>query len=91
MSRRQELHEQWAIFWCSLLGPLPSGLIPAEKAGPFLRELAARKHVFPDGTRRRPSRATLWRKWKQFRERGIDGFRRRRRRWTTPCCKRIAS
>ncbi len=79
MSRRQEHHEQWAVFWCSLLGPLLSGVIPDEEAGPFLRELADSEHDFPDGTRRKPSRATLWRKWKQYREQGFDGLLRRRR------------
>ncbi len=80
MSRRQERHEQWAVFWCSLLGPLLSGVIPAEEAGPFLRELADSEHDFPDGTRRKPSRATLWRKWKQYREQGFEGLLRRRRK-----------
>ena len=80
MSRRQERHEQWAIFWCSLLGPLLSGVIPAEEAGPFLRELADSEHDFPDGTRRKPSRATLWRKWKQYREQGFEGLLRRGRK-----------
>lgn len=61
MSRRQERHEQWAVFWCSLLGPLLSGVIPAEEAGPFLRELVQSECDFPDGTRGKPSRATLWR------------------------------
>lgn len=79
MSSRQDRHEQWAVFWCSLLGPLLYGDIPAEEAGPFLRQLAQTECEFPDGKRRKPSRATLWRKWKQFREKGLDGLMRRRR------------
>ena len=79
MSSRQDRHEQWAIFWCSLLGPLLSGVIPAEEAGPFLRQLSQTEHDFPDGTRRKPSRATLWRKWKLYREQGFEGLIRRRR------------
>ena len=80
MSRRQDRHEQLAVFWCSLLGPLFSGLIPAEEAGPFLRELAETEYDFPDVTRHKPSRATLWRKWKQYREGGFEGLLRRRRK-----------
>jgi hypothetical protein len=80
MSSRQDRHEQWAVFWCSLLGPLLSGVIPAEEAGPFLRQLSQTEHNFPDGTRRKPSRATLWRKWKLYREQGFDGLIRRRRK-----------
>jgi transposase InsO family protein len=80
MSNRQDRHEQWAVFWCSLLGPLLSGVIPAEEAGPFLRQLSQTEHDFPDGTRRKPSRATLWRKWKLYREQGFEGLIRRRRK-----------
>ena len=37
--------------------------------------------MFPDGQRRRPSRATLWRKWKQYRNGGFEAlFRKRRKR-----------
>jgi transposase InsO family protein len=79
MSSRQDRHEQWAVVWCSLLGPLLSGVIPAEEAGAFLRELSQTEEDFPDGTRRKPSRATLWRKWKLYREQGFDGLIRRRR------------
>jgi len=60
MSDRQE---RWAVFWCSLLSPLLYGEIPPEEAGRFLEQLASCEQVFPDGQRRRPSRATLWRKW----------------------------
>ena len=80
MSDRQDRHEQWAVFWCSLLGPLFSGLVPPEEAGGFLRELAETECDFPDGTRHKPSRATLWRKWKLYREQGFEGLLRRRRK-----------
>ena len=80
MSSRRERHEQWAIFWCSLLGPLLYGELPAAEAGRFLRELSQTECEFPDGQRRRPARATLWRKWKQYREGGLDALMRRRRK-----------
>jgi transposase len=71
--------EQWAVFWCSLLGPLLYGEVPPEEAGRFLNQLAASEHVFPDGQRRRPSRATVWRKWKQYRDGGFEALFRKRR------------
>jgi transposase InsO family protein len=71
--------EQWAVFWCSLLGPLLYGEVPPEEAGRFLNQLAASEHVFPDGQRRRPSRATVWRKWKQYRDGGFEALFRQRR------------
>ncbi len=71
--------EQWAVFWCSLLGPLLYGEVPPEEAGRFLNQLAATEHVFPDGQRRRPSRATVWRKWKQYRDGGFEALFRKRR------------
>jgi putative transposase len=76
MSDRQE---RWAVFWCSLLSPLLYGEIPPEEAGPFLRQLASQEHVFPDGRRRKPSRATLWRKWKRYRDGGFEALFRKRR------------
>jgi putative transposase len=72
--------EQWAVFWCSLLSPLLYGEIPPEEAGRFIDQLASCEHVFPDGQRRRPSRATLWRKWKKYRDGGFEALFRKRRR-----------
>ncbi len=74
-----EREERWAVFWCSLLSPLLYGEIPPEEAGRFLDELASCEQVFPDGRRRRPSRATLWRKWKKYRDGGFEALFRRRR------------
>ena len=77
MSDRQE---QWAVFWCSLLSPLLYGEVSPQEAGRFLNELAACEQVFPDGQRRRPSRATLWRKWKKYRAGGFEALFRKRRK-----------
>jgi transposase InsO family protein len=71
--------EQWAIFWCSLLSPLLYGEIPPEEAGRLIAQLASCEHLFPDGQRRRPSRATLWRKWKKYRDGGFEGLFRKHR------------
>jgi len=67
------------VFWCSLLAPLLYGEIPAKEAGPFLRQLTETECEFPDGKRRKPTRATLWRKWKQYRDGGFEGLFRKRR------------
>jgi transposase InsO family protein len=79
MSDSHDRHQQWAVFWCSLLGPLIYGEIPPEEAGRFLRELTETDHLFPDGQRRKPSRATLWRKWKKYREGGLEALFPKRR------------
>jgi len=71
--------EQWAVFWCSLLSPLLYGEISSEESGGFLRQLASTEQVFPDGRRGKPSRATLWRKWKRYRDGGFEALFRKRR------------
>ena len=71
--------EHWAVFWCSLLSPLLYGEIPPEEVGRFIDQLASVEQVFPDGQRRRPSRATLWRKWKKYRDGGFEALFRKRR------------
>jgi putative transposase len=71
--------EHWAVFWCSLLSPLLYGEIPPEEAGRFIDQLASTDQVFPDGRRGRPSRATLWRKWKKYRDGGFEALFRKRR------------
>ena len=72
--------EQWAVFWCSLLSPLHYGEIPPPEADRFINQLASTEMVFPDGQRRRPSRATLWRKWKRYRDGGFEALFRKRRK-----------
>jgi putative transposase len=79
MSNQHDRHEQWAVFWCSLLGPLIYGEIPPEEAGRFLRELAQSEHLFPDGRRRKASRATLWRKWRTYQQGGLEALFPKRR------------
>ena len=66
--------ERLPIFWCSLLRPLIYGEIPPQEAGRFLSQLASAEYTFPDGRRRRPSRATLWRKWKRYRNGGFQAL-----------------
>jgi len=79
MASRADRHQQWAIFWCSLLQPLLCGEIPPQEAADFVRELSETERLFPDGQLKKPSRATLYRKWKQFRDGGFDALLRQRR------------
>jgi len=79
MFQREDRHEREAIFWCSLLQPLLCGEIPPPETAQFLRELAETEHLFPDGKKKKPSRATLWRKWKLLREGGFEALLRKRR------------
>jgi putative transposase len=72
--------ERWAVFWCSLLSPLLYGEIAPQEAGRFIDQLAGTEQVFPDGQCRRPSRATLWRKWKRYRDGGFEALFRKRRK-----------
>jgi transposase InsO family protein len=79
MPHRSDRHEQEAVFWCSLLQPLILEEVPRQEAGPFLRQLAQTEQLFPNGQRKKPSLATLWRKWKLVREGGFEALLRRRR------------
>jgi transposase InsO family protein len=79
MTNRVDRHEQWAVFWCSLLQPLLCGEIPPQEAGRFLRELAETEQLFPNGQRGKPKRATLWRKWKLWRDGGFEALLRKPR------------
>jgi transposase InsO family protein len=79
MSHLSDRHEQEAVFWCSLLEPLILEEVPRDEAAAFLRQLAQTEQLFPNGGRKKPSRATLWRKWKLVREGGFDALLRQRR------------
>jgi len=53
--------EKWAIFWCDLLKPLIYGEIDKEATNRFLKDLAEKPMLFPDGEIRKPSVSTLYR------------------------------
>jgi transposase len=71
--------EQWPVFWCWLLRPLLNGDVAPGGIGSFLSDLASTTFVFPDGRRGKPSRATLWRKWTQYRDGGFEALFRKQR------------
>ncbi len=79
MTDKHDRQEEWAVFWCNLMSPLLYGEIPPEEAGDFLRQLADTEEFFPDGDWKKPSRATLWRKWKQYRDGGFKALFRKPR------------
>lgn len=71
--------DDWAVFWCSLLGPILLDEITAGERKRYLLELSQKEVLLPTGKRKRISYSTLRRKVRQFRERKIDGLRRRPR------------
>lgn len=41
--------EKWAIFWCDLISPIIFGEIKKGEISKFLKEIAEKEVVFPDG------------------------------------------
>jgi putative transposase len=70
---------EWAVFWCSLLQPLLFGEIDPRETGRFLRGLASREVLFPNGVRKKPSLRTLRRKLRTYRTKGFDALARKPR------------
>ncbi|MBI4606030.1 MAG: DDE-type integrase/transposase/recombinase [Planctomycetes bacterium] len=71
--------EEWALFWCTLLHPALFGEVSPEETQGFLKKLASEDHIFPDGTRRKPSVSTLRRKLRTYQKEGFEALARRRR------------
>ena len=71
--------DDWAVFWCSLLGPILLDDVPVGDRRRFLKELSQREVSLPNGRRKRLSLSTLRRKVRQFRQQKISGLRRKPR------------
>jgi len=71
--------EAWAVFWCSLLGPLSTDEVPADQRGEYFRKLSQEERLLPNGRRKRISVRTLRRQWRRLRLQGVQGLFRRRR------------
>jgi transposase InsO family protein len=71
--------DDWAVFWCSLLGPILLDEISEGERRAYLQELSQQEVLLPSGQRKRISYSTLRRKVRSFRQQRIDGLRRRRR------------
>ena len=75
----KEKEEKWALFWCDLLKPIIYGDIEQEQINQYLKGLAQKEVIFPDGTLRRPSVSTLRRKLNLYKEAGFNALARKRR------------
>lgn len=71
--------DDWAVFWCSLLGPILLEEVTAGDRRAYLKQLSRQEVTLPGGRRKRLSYSTLRRKVRQFRQRKIAGLPRRRR------------
>jgi transposase InsO family protein len=72
-------NEDWAVFWCSLLGPVLLGEIPEHQRERYFHQLHQEERLLPNGRRRRVSVRTLRRQWRRLKEEGVPGAYRRRR------------
>ena len=72
--------EKWAIFWCDLLSPVIYEQIEPESTNRFLKQLADKQILFPDGRIGKPSLKTLRRKLNRYRQGGFDALARKKRR-----------
>jgi hypothetical protein len=71
--------EDWAVFWCALLGPLQLGEIPTRQREAYFREQSRQERLLPNGRRKCISVRTLRRQWKRLRDGGVPAVYRRRR------------
>jgi transposase InsO family protein len=71
--------EKWAVFWCGLLHPILFEEIDASETNQYLKRLAQREVVFPDGRQGKPSLSTLRRKLNRYRRQGFAALARRPR------------
>jgi len=71
--------EDWAVFWCALLGPLQLGEIPTRQREAYFRELSRQERLLPNGRRKCIPVRTLRRQWKRLRDGGVAAVYRRRR------------
>jgi len=72
--------DDWAVFWCSLLGPILLEEVQPGERRRFLKELSRKEVLLPGGKRKRISLSTLRRKVRQFRQQKIAGLRRQPRK-----------
>ena len=75
----KQTEDDWAVFWCSLLGEILLDEVPAGQRRRYLRELSQKLVTLPNGKRKRISLSTLRRKVRQFRKLRIAGLKRRPR------------
>jgi len=54
--------DDWAVFWCSLLGPILLDEVTTGERRRYLKQLSQREVTLPNGQRKRISYSTLRRK-----------------------------
>jgi transposase InsO family protein len=72
--------DDWAVFWCTLLGPILLEEVEAGERRAYLKQLSRQEVTLPNGHQKRLSYSTLRRKVRRFRQQKIAGLRRRRRK-----------
>lgn len=68
--------ERDALFWYRVIAPLLDAELDRDGRSRRISEILAKEWVFPDGERRRISRATLFRKLKDHRELGFKALKK---------------
>jgi hypothetical protein len=68
--------EQGALFWYRVIAPLLDAELDRDERSRRIREILAKEWAFPDGKRRRISRATLFRKLKDHRDLGFKALKK---------------
>ncbi len=71
--------EKWAVFWCGLLHPVLFGEVEASQTNQFLKDLAQKELLFPDGRMGKPSLSTLRRKLNRYRRGRLEALARKPR------------
>ncbi len=75
----KEKDKKQAIFWCRLLYPVIYEELEGEKLTGYIESLSQKEVTFPNGKRKKPSKATLWRKLALYRKGGWEALCRRPR------------
>ena len=71
--------EKWAVFWCGLLHAILFDEIDASETNQYLKRLAQRELLFPDGRLGKASLSTLRRKLNRYRRSGFTALARQER------------
>lgn len=74
-----ECQKKWALFWVRLLYPAIYSELDGGKLTHYIENLCTTEIIFPDGKRKKPSAATLWRKLAAYRREGIEGLYKKKR------------
>lgn len=75
----QELKQKWALFWNRLFYPMIFDELDGEKLTHYIETLSTTEIIFPNGERKKPSKATLWRKLAAYRQGGLHALERKPR------------